>query len=642
MPSAARLAATWFMGLIAAFMTVPLAVSAQPLVLDPDVGAYEVVDHGQLYRKDHDGFSDELTIADFLPDAEELVMLEETGAFAPITTRQIGIGFDWTIPVVRVHVANPLPTEQEWVLAFNRASDYVYKVYFVEDGAPLPEEPVFYFDDDSTSWDRADDVWIYTTVTLPPDSSGRIFASFLNITGGAAMTLETPAHYAAKRERHNLHFFTIVGLTLGLTIITASLMLTLRRFVAFYYLGAVLSGLLLVMLSEQQFEALFPSLAQFSFDFALITYAAAAGPVFALLFQRQFFADVGGTGKVFGNVLLAAAMLCVVSLVGSIEFAVLPVEGFLLSVTLCVLLISANGVLAIIKGFVGRWPFFLASTVYAFSLAVMVATYAFSQVIAVQEAGLLLLYAIVFESLCMALTMFAQVRWMRSEKETALKAQLQAAEDRLAMQKALSHAAHDIRQPLASLRMAMQSAREKGNTPDNFAEAIDYLEDIVQRQLAVNAPAAEDPTTTEATSQFEANLLLSNIQTMFAEEAAAKGIALSIVRCSRTVSADIFAVMRIVSNLVANAVRNTDAGKVLVGCRRKAGQLVFEVIDTGPGFAPDQLDTLRQPHARAGNYQGNGLGLGIVHDLVAAHGLGLDVASEPSKGTRFSLSVPTA
>ena len=468
-----------------------------------------------------------------------------------------------------------------------------------------------------------------------------IFVSFLNINGGAAMTLETPAHYAAKRQWQNLHFFAVIGLTLGMTIITAALMLILRRYVAFYYLGAVLSGVLVVMLIEQQFEALFPDLAQLSIEAGLVVYVSIAGPVFALLFQRQFFADVGGTGRVFGAVMLGTALFCVLSVVAAMEFALIPIEVVLVLQALCVLLITTNGILAVRRGFVGRWPFFLASTVYAFSLAVIVASYVFSYVISMHEAGLLLLYAIAFESLCMAMTMFAHVRWMRSEKEAALVGQLKAAEERLAIQKAMSHAAHDIRQPLASLRLAMSAAATKDNSPERLTEAIDYLEEIVQSQLASDRRTKEQAVASEeAAGQFEVAVLMSNIATMFTDEAKAKGISLRIRPCTQTVVADVFAVMRIVSNLVANAVRNTNAGKVLVGCRRRGNMLRLDVIDTGPGFTPEQLASLKKPGARAGSYEGAGLGLGIVQELASAHALQFDVASAPGKGTRFSLFLP--
>ena len=50
--------------------------------------------------------------------------------------------------------------------------------------------------------------------------------------------------------------------------------------------------------------------------------------------------------------------------------------------------------------------------------------------------------------------------------------------------------------------------------------------------------------------------------------------------------------MRIASNLVANAVRHTESGRVSVSSKRSQGQLAIEITDTGPGMDPHQLKTL--------------------------------------------------
>ena len=63
--------------------------------------------------------------------------------------------------------------------------------------------------------------------------------------------------------------------------------------------------------------------------------------------------------------------------------------------------------------------------------------------------------------------------------------------------------------------------------------------------------------------------------------------------------ADPLALLRIVSNLVANAVRYTSEGRVLVGCRRNGKRLRFVVADTGPGFPAADLEALQQPYRQA-------------------------------------------
>ena len=96
--------------------------------------------------------------------------------------------------------------------------------------------------------------------------------------------------------------------------------------------------------------------------------------------------------------------------------------------------------------------------------------------------------------------------------------------------------------------------------------------------------------------------------------------------------------MRIASNLVANAVRHTESGRVSVSSKRSQGQVAIEITDTGPGMDPRQLKTLSARFEKGSSSQGLGLGLSICHELAD---LILNVRSEPRMGTRFSLIVPS-
>ena len=96
--------------------------------------------------------------------------------------------------------------------------------------------------------------------------------------------------------------------------------------------------------------------------------------------------------------------------------------------------------------------------------------------------------------------------------------------------------------------------------------------------------------------------------------------------------------MRLVSNLVANAVKYTDRGKILLGCRRRNAGLSVVVADTGPGIEADELDRVmhfRERGSAACNVEGHGLGLGIAHALALSGGYKLSCRSVPGKGTAF-------
>ena len=129
---------------------------------------------------------------------------------------------------------------------------------------------------------------------------------------------------------------------------------------------------------------------------------------------------------------------------------------------------------------------------------------------------------------------------------------------------------------------------------------------------------------------------------MFQEEAQAKGLSLKAIASSQPVYTSPLVLMRIVSNLVSNAIRNTDEGKILLGCRRLNAGVRIEVHDTGCGMTPEKIRTLLLPYQREGEYEGTGLGLSIVHQLCNRHGFSLNIQSTPGQGSVFSISVPGA
>ena len=98
-----------------------------------------------------------------------------------------------------------------------------------------------------------------------------------------------------------------------------------------------------------------------------------------------------------------------------------------------------------------------------------------------------------------------------------------------------------------------------------------------------------------------------------------------------------------IRNLLSNAVRYTDRGRILLGCRQAGDHVRIEVWDSGIGITEDQL-----PHIFDEYYQGSdgverggfGLGLAIVKRLGEVLDHSIDVRSIPGKGTRFFIEVP--
>jgi signal transduction histidine kinase len=116
-----------------------------------------------------------------------------------------------------------------------------------------------------------------------------------------------------------------------------------------------------------------------------------------------------------------------------------------------------------------------------------------------------------------------------------------------------------------------------------------------------------------------------------------------------TVIGDPLAMRQILSNLVGNAVKFTNAGSVVIAVDAKevatdGATLHFSVADTGVGIPADALGTIFNDFTQASydtsvRYGGTGLGLAITRKLLALHGSRVHVDSTPESGSTFSFTL---
>ena len=102
---------------------------------------------------------------------------------------------------------------------------------------------------------------------------------------------------------------------------------------------------------------------------------------------------------------------------------------------------------------------------------------------------------------------------------------------------------------------------------------------------------------------------------------------------------------RVLQNLLSNAVRYTERGRVLFGCRRRGDMLRIEIWDTGPGIPDDQQARVfhefqRLPQLGRRQIKGLGLGLAIADRICRLLEHRISVQSWPGRGTVFAVSVP--
>jgi signal transduction histidine kinase/CheY-like chemotaxis protein len=225
----------------------------------------------------------------------------------------------------------------------------------------------------------------------------------------------------------------------------------------------------------------------------------------------------------------------------------------------------------------------------------------------------------------------------------------QLAAANLAKSRFLAAASHDLRQPVHALGLYVAQlqearsaeARERliakiATSSGVVAELIEALLDLSQLDAAAVTP---QPT------GFAVQTLLNRLEADFAAAAQARGLRLRVRPATLRVATDPLLLERVLMNLVANAVRYTREGGVLIACRRRAGMARIEVWDTGAGIPREQLGRIFEEFYRAPSHAGErglGLGLAIVDRLAGLLGLRIDVRSVEGHGSMFAVEVPLA
>ncbi|MDB6014828.1 MAG: hypothetical protein JWL65_7078 [Gammaproteobacteria bacterium] len=262
------------------------------------------------------------------------------------------------------------------------------------------------------------------------------------------------------------------------------------------------------------------------------------------------------------------------------------------------------------------------------------------------SAPLMVLYG---RRLWRALRASADVRLQNLELVDELRAQKKAAEDaNVAKSRFLAVASHDLRQPLHALELFVQALED---TPlpahahqlvGNVRRSVDSMEELFDALLDI--------------SRLDAGAVRARLDTIplaevferlafeYAPVAKQKGLALHVMATSLYVRSDPTLLARIVRNLVANAVRYTERGRVTIGCRRRGEQVSVEVWDTGAGIPAEKHAEIFHEFAQLGNPErdrrkGLGLGLAIVERLAKLLGHVVELRSTVGKGSVFAVTV---
>lgn len=216
-------------------------------------------------------------------------------------------------------------------------------------------------------------------------------------------------------------------------------------------------------------------------------------------------------------------------------------------------------------------------------------------------------------------------------------------------------AAHELRAPMTAIKgyLSMIMEGDAGDVPDEMSN---YLSEVVngnERLIRLvnnmlNVSRIEEGRMVFSMGDVNLNDVVRSVVKEYQGQAQEKNIQLSLATSEEaryTVTVDQDRIYEVVSNLISNAVKYTDAGSVSVKVTLQQNQYVrVEVIDTGPGMTQDELGKLFHKFYRAesnvGKQIGTGLGLYISKLLVEKFGGKIGVVSEKGKGSNFWFELP--
>ena len=212
----------------------------------------------------------------------------------------------------------------------------------------------------------------------------------------------------------------------------------------------------------------------------------------------------------------------------------------------------------------------------------------------------------------------------------------------------LASASHDLRQPLNAMQMYIAALKSKvkdekiltiiediNSVSASTARLLNALLDVSELEVGAIKPRYED---------FSINNIFTSIFQSFAPLAKDKNLQFRIVPSSITVRSDPDLLERILGNYMSNAIRYTEAGSVMMGCRKRGNKVSIEVWDTGCGISEDQMPNIFEDFYQIENKErdrskGLGLGLALAKRLSLSLNHTIECKSTLGSGSCFSVLV---
>ncbi|MBW4459512.1 MAG: response regulator [Nodosilinea sp. WJT8-NPBG4] len=218
----------------------------------------------------------------------------------------------------------------------------------------------------------------------------------------------------------------------------------------------------------------------------------------------------------------------------------------------------------------------------------------------------------------------------------------------------LANMSHELRTPLNAI-LGFTNLLHRQPTLASHRSELDLIKSSGEHLLdlindVLDLAKIEAGRMTLNVAAFNLPDFIANLESMFSLRAQAKSISFTVERGAdlpQFVQADERKLRQVIMNLLNNAIKFTEAGKVtlrVLWSTPQGGWLRFEVIDSGFGVAPEEMNLLFQSFSQTesgrGSNEGTGLGLRICDQLIQLMGGTIEVQSQRGQGSQFMVQVP--
>ncbi len=593
-------------------------------------------------------------------EVSDILQISQEGAFQPSGSLHQDIGYSQARIWLRFNVRNRSENIDEWILYTHENFLENYDIYLVR-GSGTVEHLESHNADTRYSERSLAYPELITQLRITPDEAVQIFVSY--VTDGSPdlhISLETMQSFTEYSNRHIAKIYIYYGMFIILIIAACLAFAFFKLSIWSYFLYAISAFLFLLHADGIGFAYLWPNFPRFNNNASL--FFGGGFSIACALYTRQFL-ETYKFRPLLDKALLGFIILGLISILACIFIHPSIVKRALIFIgLLTILLCLIAGILDIKKRFRFVRFYIFAWVGAAFALVLMNLRSTFGIEVSRGFEFDVVRLAMIFDASMLGLAIADRFNQLRKDRLHTMRENLattqrnldlnlrlnnlveqydQTTEKLESRENQINNRVHDLRQPLHALRLKVlnlqNSSAQNNSDTEKIEESFEYLEALLFNEL--------EAAKTEENKATDLNSVLSKVYDMFKSDAAEKGVEFIYVKTSRTTLVPSLVILRIVTNLVSNAVKYTRTGKVLLGVRALEKGLRIEVHDTGIGMSDDEFQTAMQQNTRLERgediAEGYGRGLAIVAEQVEAYGLGLKRLDRGKEsGSSLVLEIP--